>query len=87
MCMITRYISEQLAKAKYKLLSDGTYFGEVPGLDGVWASGKTLEKCRSELAEIIESWLFLKIRKNIPIPGMQTKKIRTENYAKTRVLA
>ena len=60
--MITQYIFDQLAKAKYKILSDGSYFGEIPGLEGVWASAKTLEKCRSELAEVLESWLFLKTR-------------------------
>lgn len=49
----------QLAKAKYKILEDGTYFGEIRGVSGVWANAKTLEKCREELRDVLESWVVL----------------------------
>jgi len=49
--MLTDYISQKLAQAQYKILDDGSYFGEIPGLQGVWASEKTLEKCRETLRE------------------------------------
>lgn len=60
--MITEYIAKKLARAKYKVLKDGSYFGEISGLRGVWASALTLEKCREELKEVLEDWLVLKIR-------------------------
>jgi predicted RNase H-like HicB family nuclease len=57
-----------MKRARYKLLEDGAYFGEIPGLPGVWADERTLDKCRSTLQEVLEEWLLLKIRDNDPIP-------------------
>ena len=59
-----------MAKAKYKLLENRTYFGEIPGLKGVWASAKNLEACREELSEVLEDWLFLKLRAKEKISGL-----------------
>ena len=43
--MITEYIEAALARAKYEIIEDEEpYYGEVPGLNGVWATGKTLEE-------------------------------------------
>ena len=60
-----------MQQANYKLLKDGSYFGEISGLDGVWADSGTLEDCRMELQEVLEDWLFLKIRDKEKIPGMR----------------
>jgi hypothetical protein len=43
-----------MARTKFKILGDGTYFGEVPGFRGVWANANTLEECRKELQEVLE---------------------------------
>jgi len=67
--MLTEYISKKLNRTHYKILEDGTYFGEISGLKGVWASGKTLEKCRETLQEVLEGWLILKLRDGDKIPG------------------
>lgn len=58
--MLTEYLIKKLRDAKYKLLKDGSYFGEIPGLRGVWANARNLESCREELREVLEDWLFLK---------------------------
>jgi predicted RNase H-like HicB family nuclease len=55
---ITVYIAEAMARATYKILEDGTYFGEIPGLSGVWANESTLEECRRVLQEVLEEWLI-----------------------------
>lgn len=68
--MISQFIYKKLAEAKYKILENGSYFGEIPGLRGVWASAKTLEKCREELQEVFEDWLVLKIKDGDKIPGL-----------------
>ena len=48
--MLTRYISGAIAKAKYEILpDDGTYYGEIPGFEGIYANAATLEACREEL--------------------------------------
>ncbi len=71
--MLTNYISQKLAIARYKILEDGTYFGEIPGLQGVWASEKTLEKCRITLCEVLEEWLILKLQDGDKIPEFSIK--------------
>lgn len=83
--MITQYIQSQLKKADYKILEDGTYFGEIPGLQGVWAGAKTLENCRQELQEVLEEWILIKLADGDPIPGLtptaKQKHIPTKQYA------
>ena len=69
--MLTSFIESQLKRAQYKLLKDGTYFGEIPGLRGVWADAKTLEECRTKLQEVLEDWIILKMRAGDPIPGLR----------------
>jgi len=54
--MITKHITLKLEQAKYKILDNGDYFGEILGIQGVWASGKTLEECRETLREVLEEW-------------------------------
>ena len=71
--MLTEYITLKLNQARYKILDDGTYFGEIPGLQGVWASEKTLEKCREILREVLEEWLILKLKDGDRIPGFPAK--------------
>lgn len=60
--MLSEFIAKKLREARYKLLKDGSYFGEILGLKGVWANAKNLEDCRKELQEVLEDWLLLKIR-------------------------
>ena len=66
--MLTAYISAAMDRARYKIIDDGTYFGEIASLRGVWANAKTLEACRQELQEVLEDWLVLKLRDRDEIP-------------------
>ena len=65
--------SKKLKSACYKILKDGTYFGEIPGLRGVWADAKNLEDCRQELKEVLEDWFLLKVSSKEKIPGFAMK--------------
>jgi predicted RNase H-like HicB family nuclease len=67
-----------MKKARYKIIEDGTYFGEIPGLNGVWANERTLEKCREVLQEVLEEWLLLKLRDNDRIPKIGRVDLSTE---------
>ena len=52
--MILEYIEAALNKARYDMIDDKEpFYAEVPGLEGVYATGKTLEECRKNLAEIL----------------------------------
>jgi predicted RNase H-like HicB family nuclease len=66
--MLTRYIREAMKRARYKTLEDGSWFGEIPGLVGVWANEPSRSECRAVLQEVLEEWLILKIRDDDPIP-------------------
>ena len=69
--MLSDFIEKKLKSARYKLLKDRTYFGEIPGLKGVWANAKNLEDCRKELKEVLEGWLILKIHDREEVPGFR----------------
>ena len=74
--MIAQYIEAALSRAKYELIEDEEpYYGEVPELEGVWATGKTLEECRRNLAEVIDGWLVVRLRKGLDIPSIGEHKI------------
>ncbi|MGC9019426.1 MAG: type II toxin-antitoxin system HicB family antitoxin [Candidatus Bipolaricaulaceae bacterium] len=67
--MLTEYIEAALGAAKYELIQDEEpYYGEVPGLEGIWATGRTLEECRQNLREVLEGWIVLRLRRGLPIP-------------------
>ncbi|MEA1964039.1 MAG: type II toxin-antitoxin system HicB family antitoxin [Candidatus Aerophobetes bacterium] len=69
--MLTEYIEEALKRARYEIIDDEEpYYGEVPELRGVWATGKTLEEYRKNLKEVIEGWLVISIKKALPIPQL-----------------
>lgn len=72
--MLTEYIYQKLNNANYKMLEDGTYFGEINDIPGVWASEKKLEDCRESLREVLEEWVVLKLRDGDNIPEL-TKEI------------
>lgn len=76
--MLSEFIAKKLKSARYKLLKDETYFGEIPSLKGVWASAKNLENCRKELQEVLEDWLILKVKEGEQIPGFEIKVDRRE---------
>lgn len=68
MPILTAFTEAAMREAKYKILEDGTFYGEIPPCPGVWANEKTLEKCREVLQEVLEEWLILKLRDRDPLP-------------------
>ncbi|TFH39896.1 MAG: type II toxin-antitoxin system HicB family antitoxin [ANME-2 cluster archaeon] len=69
--MLIQYIQAALEHAKYEIIDDEEpYYGEVAELQGVWASGKTLEECRKNLEEVIDEWIIIRLRKGLSIPSI-----------------
>ena len=67
--MLIEYIECALERAHYEKIRDKEpFYGEVPGLRGVWASGKTLEACRKNLSTALEGWIMVRLRKGLAIP-------------------
>ncbi len=67
--MILEYINAALEHASYEIIEDDEpYYGEIPELPGVFATGRTLEECRRNLAGVIDEWLIIRLRRGLPIP-------------------
>ena len=67
--MFAAYIDQAMELARYEIIEDqGTCWGEIPGLQGLWARHKTLEGCRRELREELSDWMALRLRLGLPIP-------------------
>ncbi|MDP2951331.1 MAG: type II toxin-antitoxin system HicB family antitoxin [bacterium] len=82
--MFQKFANYHLEKAKYEIIENGkTYYGEIPKIKGVWATGKNLEECRNNLLDVLEGWVILRLQKNLPVPGLQTeiKKINLPQVA------
>jgi predicted RNase H-like HicB family nuclease len=68
--VIRQYVDEALRSARYDKLEDGTFYGEVPRLRGVLATAETLEECRSQLAEVVEEWVLIRVARRLPVPRL-----------------
>jgi predicted RNase H-like HicB family nuclease len=66
--MITEYVKAAMSKAHYEILSDKSFYGEIPEFSGVYANTSNLETCRDELAEALEEWIMLRIAKGLSLP-------------------
>jgi len=67
--MLAEYLDKAMEMAKYEIIEDEeSYWGEIPGLQGVWARHATLEGCRRELREALSDWIALRLRLNLSIP-------------------
>ena len=67
--MLLEYIQAALRQAKYEILpDDGSYYGEIPACQGVYAQAPTLEACREELREVMEEWVLFRVHKNLSLP-------------------
>ena len=66
--MLTTYIQSAMKHAKYEILDDQTFYGEIEGFQGVYANANTLEMCREELQSVLEGWIMLGLRMGHPLP-------------------
>lgn len=77
--MLTEYIEAAMKTAKYEILSDdNTFYGYIPGLDGVYANAEDLETCRNELKEVLEEWILLSMSRHLPLPVIDGIKLVIE---------
>jgi predicted RNase H-like HicB family nuclease len=67
--MLKNYLRAALNRARYEILTDdGSFYGEIPPCNGVYANASTLEECREQLEEGLEEWVLFRIYKNLPLP-------------------
>jgi len=74
--MVSEYLSAALGKAHYEILDeDSSYYGEIPGFDGVYANAKTLEACREELREVLEEWILVRVSRGLTLPVVDGREL------------
>ena len=67
--MLTTYLRVALRHAHYEILpDDGEYYGEISECPGVYATAKTLEECRDQIAEVLEEWVLFRVHRNLSLP-------------------
>jgi predicted RNase H-like HicB family nuclease len=66
--VLTEYIQAAMRRARYEILEDNTFYGEISGFQGVFANAETLEGCREQLREVLEGWIVLGLRLGHPLP-------------------
>ena len=67
--LLTEYIQTAMRQAVYEILpDDGTYYGNIPGLPGVWAKATALIQCKQDLQSALEGWILLSLHRRQPIP-------------------
>lgn len=75
--MLTSYLHAAMHHAEYEILADdGTYYGEIPGFEGVYAKADTLEACREELEEVLEEWILFRVSRNLELPVVEGNELR-----------
>ena len=80
--MLTEYIRAAMRRARYEILKDdGTFYGEIPGFNGVYANADTLEACREELQEVLEGWIVLGLRLGHKLPVVDGIELTVEQEA------
>lgn len=80
--MLNKYMQAALRQAKYEILSDdGSFYGEIPDFQGVYANAETLEDCRNELAEVLEEWIFFRISRNLSLPVVDGLRLAIEKVS------
>ncbi len=55
------YIKAAMRKAEYEKLKDGTFYAHIPGFEGLWANGPTVEDARDDLYEALDGWLYVNL--------------------------
>jgi predicted RNase H-like HicB family nuclease len=67
--MLAHFLDVAMEMATYEIIEDdASYWGEIPGLQGVWARHQTLAGCQRELREALSDWVALRLRLGLEIP-------------------
>ena len=69
--MFAQYLDKAMQHAQIEQIEqieDGSYFGSIPGFQGVWSNAATEDASRQELREVLEGWILLQIADHTPLP-------------------
>lgn len=70
--MLSDYLAAAMELAQFEVIDDPEpYYGTVPGVTGVWATGATLEECRRNLASALDDWVLFSVAKGHALPVLK----------------
>ena len=79
--MLTAYILAAMKRAQYEILEDQTFYGEIPGFQGVYANADNLETCREQLQDVLEGWIVLGLKLGHELPPVGDLRLDVETEA------
>ena len=72
------YIEAAMRHATYEVIDDPEpYYGQIVELPGVWATGTSEQECRERLAEVVEGWVAVRLRRGMEVPDVDAVKATT----------
>src|SRR5213594_327092 len=75
---VTAYVDKALQRARYRQVDGRVFCATVPGLQGVIATGPTLEACRDQLAEVVEEWVLVRVARGLRVPPLGGTKVEVK---------
>jgi predicted RNase H-like HicB family nuclease len=65
-----QYIEAAMNCAVYEKTEDGGWFASIPGLTGLWATGRSKEAARKDLHEALEGWIEVTAKTGNRVPDV-----------------
>lgn len=78
---LTEYIRAAMQRATVRSLDEEGYWGEIPGLPGVWANAPTESDCLGELQSALEDWILFGLVNRLPVPPLDGIELRADQVA------
>jgi predicted RNase H-like HicB family nuclease len=67
--MLTEYIQAAMKRAIFEIIENADpFYGEIPGVQGVWANHATLAGCQEELREVLEEGIVWRLANRLELP-------------------
>ena len=78
---LRRYVKRALELAEYGRDENGVVVARVPGADGFYAQGESVEEARTELADVVEGNVLLALQLGFDIPKLSGIDVLEQNVA------
>ena len=65
-----QYIEAAINCAVYEKMEDGGWFASIPGLIGLWATGRTKAAARRDLHEALTGWIEVTAKAGNRVPDV-----------------
>ena len=70
MATYLRYLEAAMDHAEYEKMEDGGWFASIPGLAGLWATGRSIEATRKDLYEALDGWIEVTVKSGNRVPDV-----------------